>query len=35
MYPFWVEISWEEMLQVGTVGLTGLVCLVQSLLFTR
>jgi|GEM_PF-5029930 len=35
MYPFWVEISWEEMLQVGTVGLTGLIYLVQTLLLSR
>lgn len=35
MYPFWVEVSWEELLQVAMFGITAVACLVQTLLFSR
>ncbi len=35
MFPFWVEVSAELLVQVALAGLTGLACLVQSLILSR
>ena len=35
MFPFWVEVSMETMLQLSVMGLAGLMCVVQSLLMFR
>ncbi len=35
MYPFWVEIPVEVLMEVAAAGLMGLVCLLQALLLPR
>lgn len=35
MYPFWVEVPIELLVELAAAGLTGLVCLVQTFLMTR
>lgn len=35
MFPFWIEVSAELLVQVALAGITGLACLMQTLILSR
>lgn len=35
MFPFWVEVSLDMLIQLSVMGLAGLACLIQTCLCLR